>query len=106
MEANCTEFVCLNLHISLACQSSEYISHKALLVFAALCDNQVHLNDPVVQAVTFRPGKPSMLAEFASIQLEFKTLSHYVKDPKYAEKADNMIKPLHAAFPDVVSCFS
>ena len=44
-----------------------------------------------------------MLAEFASIQMEFKTLSHHVKDPKYAEKAEGMIKPLHAAFPDVVS---
>lgn len=47
-----------------------------------------------------------MLAEFASIQMEFKTLSHYVKDPTYAEKAEGMIQPLHAAFPDVVSsCF-
>ena len=64
------------------------------------------MNDPAVQAIAFRPGKPSMLAEFASIQLEFRTLSHHVKDPKYAEKADSMIKPLHAAFPDVVSPLS
>lgn len=37
-------------------------------------------------------GSSSVLAEYASFQLEWKYLSHHLGDPIYAEKADHVNK--------------
>eukprot|EP00026_Physarum_polycephalum_P003609 Phypoly_transcript_03622.p1 GENE.Phypoly_transcript_03622~~Phypoly_transcript_03622.p1 ORF type:complete len:584 (+),score=103.39 Phypoly_transcript_03622:66-1817(+) len=39
-------------------------------------------------------GKSSILSEVGSIQLEFKYLSHYLGDPVYGDKADNVYRVL------------
>ena len=81
---------------------TEFWSDAFPCIRAVLCNNEVHMNDQHWHDVLAGYGKMSMLAEFASLQMEFKTLSHLTQDPKYALKADNMIKPLDAAFQDVV----
>lgn len=71
--------------------------------FAVLCDNEVHLNDHEWKDSLAGGGKMEKLAEFASLQMEFKTLSHHTGDPKYAKRADNMIETFDKVHPNAVS---